>query len=177
MSSKGPATPAVRFTPVTIKPESNACGGLAASRAIHDFGNQRMAGNRPMKRNSAGLDGVSAISEIITPAASDPTAYSPTIRQLTCWRCRTARQPLATSCSSPCVTKAADTGSTKANPPIRTRPPAMPKMPERVAVRNANIATKRATKVLMGSSSGRAARGGHRPPPVAIERPYCGRAL
>ena len=64
------------------------------------------------------------------------------MRQATCLRWRNARQPLATSCSSPWATKVAETGSTRARAPFSSRPPAMPKTPEMAAVTKADAMMK-----------------------------------
>src|SRR5216684_8842960 len=69
-----------------------------------------------------------------------------------CRHHKSARQPLEAICVTACSTMAVGSGKTTSSTPIRMRPPAMPKMPDRKAVKIIRSERLAASRVVMAAT-------------------------
>ena len=73
------------------------------------------------------------------------------LRQPMCRHHKSARQPFDAICVTACRIMACGTGKSANSTPIRIRPPAIPKMPERSAVKIINSESDAAMNIVMAA--------------------------
>jgi hypothetical protein len=141
MSSSGPATPAVRLvTAVTSKARNQARGpGGTASSSAQFFGSQTSMATSPSSRNSTGLERIDGQQAETTRAASRRGQRIPADnRSSGCDRAAGKRaNHLKQAAKDHALQRPPPPAGPAPSAPISTSPPAMPKMPDSVAVRKA----------------------------------------